>query len=177
MELPSMERALLSSCTIATTPRCESSYPSPFHSFNCFYSIPLLLRMEEERRPECIPTMQAIFRRLQGDHAPQDSNNPQVGEIESTRISVLPLLCKKSNFDDTIPTMLIVRKQETVPHPSPWTSIHRFDHRSRPPAFFSFRSLYLSHRRRSPNSFPKTTSSVPSTASAALLIQSILDGT
>jgi len=99
-----MERALLSSCTVVTTRRCESGYPSSFHSIDCFHSIPILLRMEEKGRPEYNPMIQALLTMLQGDHAPQDSANSQAGQIESSLLRALSSLREKPNFDGIVST-------------------------------------------------------------------------
>jgi len=96
-----MERALLSSCTIATTPNCESGYPS---SVNCFHSVPILLRMEEKGRPEYTPMIQALLRMLQGDHALQHSTDSQAGRIESSILGALSSLREKPNFNDIVST-------------------------------------------------------------------------
>jgi len=99
-----MERALLSSCTIATTPSCESGYPSSFHSIDCFHSIPILLRMEEQGRPEYTPTIKALLMMLQGDRAPLGSATSQAGQIESSLLGALLSLREKPNFDDIVST-------------------------------------------------------------------------
>ena len=78
-----MERALLSSSTIAITPRCESGYPSSSPSLIDYRlrSTPLLLRMEEKGRPEHTPMIPATLRRLHEGYAPQSSANPQGWQI------------------------------------------------------------------------------------------------
>jgi len=99
-----MERALLSSSTMAIMRHCESGYRSPFHLFNCFHSIATLLRMEQKGRPEYTPTLQALLRMLQGDQAPKDSNSPQDGQVESALLNALLSLREKPNFDDIVST-------------------------------------------------------------------------
>jgi ankyrin repeat protein len=86
------------------TPRCECGYPSSFHSFNCFHSIPILLRMQDKGRPEYTPTIQAILRMLQEDPSPEDTANSQAGQIESSLVKALLSLCEKPNFDDIVST-------------------------------------------------------------------------
>jgi len=99
-----MERALLSSSTMAIMRRCESGYRSPFHSFNCFHSIATLLRMEQKGRPEYTPTLQALLRMLQGDQTPKDSNSSQDGQVESALLNALLSLREKPNFDEIVST-------------------------------------------------------------------------
>jgi len=99
-----MERALLSSSTMAITSRCESGYRSPFHSLNCFHSITTLLRMEEKGRPEYTPSLRAVLIMLRGDHAPRDSNNSQAGQVEPAVVDALLSLSEKPNFDDIVST-------------------------------------------------------------------------
>ena len=60
--------------------------------------------MEEKRRPEYTPTIQALLRMLQGDHAPQGSNNLEAGQIESYLLKALLSLSEKPNFDDIVST-------------------------------------------------------------------------
>ena len=99
-----MDRALLSSSTIAITPRCESGYPSSPPSLinNRLCSIPLLLRMEEKGRPEHTPMIQAILRMLHEGYAPQGSANPQDRQIELSLFNPLQSLRNKNNFDHFI---------------------------------------------------------------------------
>jgi len=60
--------------------------------------------MEEKGQPEYTPTIQAILRMLQGDHAPQASANSQADKIESSLIKALLSLSDKPNFDDIVST-------------------------------------------------------------------------
>jgi len=60
--------------------------------------------MEEERWPDFTPTTHALLRILQEDHAPQDSNNLQVGKAESSLLRVLPLLPENPHFDHIVST-------------------------------------------------------------------------
>ena len=101
-----MERALLSSCTRAITRPCESGHPSSFRSLtnNRLHSIPILLRMEERGRPEYNPTIRALVRMLEGEHAPHDSGDPQAGQIESSILEALLSLREITNFDDILST-------------------------------------------------------------------------
>jgi hypothetical protein len=57
--------------------------------------------MERKRGPELTPILRALLTTLQGDHAHQDSNNSQVGQIE---LSLLPSLREKPHFDDIAST-------------------------------------------------------------------------
>ena len=75
LELLNMGRAWPNSNTSAITPCCESGYTSLLHLIKCFHSIPILLRMEEKGHPEYTPTIRALVRMLEGDLAPQDSDN------------------------------------------------------------------------------------------------------
>ena len=60
--------------------------------------------MEEKGRPEYTPTIQALVRILQGDHAPQDSDNSEAAQIESSLFKALLSLREKPNFDDIVST-------------------------------------------------------------------------
>src|SRR5258706_8182078 len=102
LELLSMGRAWLNSNTLAITPRCKSGCPSSLHSFNCFHSIPILLRMEEKGRPELAPTLRAVVTLLQRDQAPPGTENSQDKQIESSVVEVLLLLRGQTNFDDIV---------------------------------------------------------------------------
>ena len=68
------------------------------------HSIPILLRIEENGRAEYAPTIRAVVTLLRGDHAPQDSDNSQAGQIESSLLEGLLSLRKEPNFDDIITT-------------------------------------------------------------------------
>ena len=60
--------------------------------------------MEEKGPPEYTPTIQAIVRMLQEDHAPQDPDTSQAGQIESSLLQALLSLGQGSNFDDIVST-------------------------------------------------------------------------
>jgi hypothetical protein len=60
--------------------------------------------MEEKGRPEYAPAIQAVLRMLQGDHAPQDPDNPQEVQIESSIIKAVLSLRSKSNFNNIVST-------------------------------------------------------------------------
>jgi len=104
MELLSMERALLSSSIMAITSRCESGYRWPFHSFNCLHSITTPLRMEEKGWPVYTPSLRAVHKMRQGDHAPKDSNSSQAWQVEKTLLSALLSLRERPNFEDIVST-------------------------------------------------------------------------
>jgi hypothetical protein len=99
-----MERALYGSSTMAITRRCESGHRLSFRSFNCFYSIPILLRIERKKQSELTPILRALLTTLQGDRAPKDSDNPQAGEIEPSLVNALLPLRDEPNFVDMVST-------------------------------------------------------------------------
>ena len=84
LELLNMGRAWRNLNTLPITPRCESGYSSSLRLINCFHSIPILLRMEEKGRPEYTPTIRTIVRMLKEGRPPQDSDNSQAEQIESS---------------------------------------------------------------------------------------------
>jgi len=104
MELLSMERALQSSSIMAITSRCESGYRWPSHSFKCLHSITTPLRMEEKGWPVYTPSLRAVLKMRQGDHAPKDSNNSQAWQVEPALLNALLSLREKPNFEDIVST-------------------------------------------------------------------------
>ena len=60
--------------------------------------------MEEQGRPEYTPTIQALLRILQGDHAPQPAGNSQKGQIELSLMNALLSLRENPNFIDIVST-------------------------------------------------------------------------
>lgn len=100
-----MERVLLSSNTIAITPRCESGYSIFYSLFDKhLHSIPLLLGMEEKGRPEHAPMIQAILRMLHEGYAPRNPANMQNLQIEPAFFNAPLSLRKKPHFDHIVST-------------------------------------------------------------------------